>query len=310
MKHNLKITIILLVMFLVTQLLGLYITNYYSTNPDQVPYGFGNVPEQEKTPDFYSTVLFSFITSFIFAIILIFLLMRIKSRIILRIWFFTVITLALGITLSVFMFKLKINYAIYVALAIALILAIFKVFRRNILIHNITEIMIYPGVAAIFVAILNLPIAIIVLLLISIYDIWAVWHSGVMQKMAKFQINSLGIFGGFFVPYANKKIKQKIKLLKLKYKNNIPKSVIKKSNLKINLAILGGGDIVFPIVAAGVFLKTFNSLAASLCVTLFATLSLAYLLLFSQKKKFYPAMPYLTAGILLGMLVGWLVFVL
>jgi presenilin-like A22 family membrane protease len=179
------------------------------------------------------------------------------------------------------------------------------------MIHNITELLIYPGIAAIFVAILNLPTAIILLVLISIYDIWAVWHSGVMQKMAKFQMNSVGVFGGFFIPYASKKVKEKIRALKLKYKNSqIPKNIIKNSNLKVNLAILGGGDIIFPIIACGVFLKTFHNFYACLSVILFTSLALLYLFVFAKKKKFYPAMPYLTTGIFLGMLLGWLLFIL
>jgi len=36
-----------------------------------------------------------------------------------------------------------------------------------------------------------------------------------------------------------------------------------------------------------------------------ATLGLAYLFVVSEKKKFYPAMPFITAGIFLGMLISW-----
>jgi len=63
---------------------------------------------------------------------------------------------------------------------------------------------------------------------------WAVWHSGIMQKMAKYQINKLNIFSGFFIPYANKKTKQKIKLLKEKYKNK----KISNKNLKHKISKL------------------------------------------------------------------------
>ena len=49
---------------------------------------------------------------------------------------------------------------------------------------------------------------IIILFIISIYDMWAVWHSKVMQKMAEFQMNNLKFFTGFFVPYADKKEKE------------------------------------------------------------------------------------------------------
>src|SRR5574343_503575 len=105
-------------------------------------------------------------------------------------------------------------------------------------------------------------------------------------------------------PYASKKMKEKIQLLKNKYKNSkIPEKAIKKSKIKIGLAILGGGDVVFPIIVTGVFFKTFNSLPAALVITLFTTLALIGLFVFGDHKKAYPAMPYLTSGILLGMLV-------
>jgi presenilin-like A22 family membrane protease len=106
-----------------------------------------------------------------------------------------------------------------------------------------------------------------------------------------------------------------------KYKNKkISKKQLQSKGFKVNVAILGGGDIVFPIITAGVMLKTFGFNAvhlfgtifllplSSLFVTFGATLGLAYLLLFSEKKKFYPAMPFITAGILLGMILSWIIF--
>ena len=303
MKHNLKITIILLAMFIVTQLIGLYVVNFYMTDGITIPYGFDNQPTYEPWQ-----MLISFFISLAIAVFLILLLMRIQSIWMMRAWFFVVIAIALGITLTVATTQLNLIYPSMFALLIGITLAYLKVFRRNILVRNTTELLIYPGIAAIFVAMFNLPMTIILLILISIYDIWAVWHSGVMQKMAKFQINNVGVFSGFFIPYASKKIKEKIALLKLKYKNKeIPNNVIKRQKIKVNLAILGGGDVIFPIIAAGVFLKTFHSIYAALCVTLFSALALLYLFTFAKKKKFYPAMPYLTAGIFLGMLLGWLI---
>jgi len=292
-------------MFIATQLIGLYVVNFYLAPSAALPYGFDEQARVEKTTSFYTQFLISLIISFIIAIILVFILMRINAVWFIRGWFFVVIALALGITLNVITVKLGLAAASFFALAIGVLLAYIKVFKRNILVHNITELLIYPGIAAIFVAMLNLWATIAILIIISIYDIWAVWHSGVMQKMAKYQINSVGVFGGFFIPYASKKIKEKIAMLKLKYKDHkIPEKTIKKHKIKISLAILGGGDVIFPIIAAGVFFKTYNSLIASLCVTLFASLALLYLFVFAKKKKFYPAMPYLTAGIFLGMVLG------
>ena len=72
------------------------------------------------------------------------------------------------------------------------------------------------------------------------------------------------------------------------------------------MAILGGGDIVFPIIAAGVMLKTLG-IASALLVALGATLGLAYLFFFAEKRKFYPAMPFITGGILAGILISYLI---
>lgn len=306
MKHEIKITAILLAMFIVTQIIGLAVISWYSAEGRTLPYGMETPKVTEETA---FSFLASIITAFVIAILLVFVLMNIKSVWFMRVWFFVVVVLALGITLNALAMKLNIIYADAVVITLATILAYIKIFRRNILVHNITELMIYPGVASVFIPILNIWTTILLLIGISVYDIWAVWHSGIMQKMAKFQINKLRIFSGFFVPYAPKNIREKIRLLRLKYKNRkIPGGVAKRNKLKVNLAILGGGDVVFPIIAAGVMLKTFNSIPAALIVTLFATLALLYLFIFAKKKKFYPAMPYLTAGILLGMIIGWLIF--
>ena len=84
------------------------------------------------------------------------------------------------------------------------------------------------------------------------------------------------------------------------------KSELKRKKIRVNVAILGGGDVVFTIIAAGVMLKTLGLLSAFF-VVIGAAIGLGYLLLHSEKKKFYPAMPFITAGILVGMVVSYLI---
>lgn len=310
MKHNIKVTIILLGMFIIAQIIGIYASNFYLVDGVKLPYGFDNqVPsENERTPSFYAQFFTSLVVSFIIAILLVFILMKIKFLWFIRAWFFVVIAIALGVMVNIITTKIGVIYPAFFALVIGIVLAYLKVFQKNMITHNLTELLVYPGIGVLFISFLNIYTAIALLVIISAYDMWAVWRSKVMQKMAKFQINQVGIFGGLLIPYASKKIKEKIRLLKLKYKNKkIPESVIKKKNIKIGVAILGGGDIVFPIIATGVFLKTYHSIPGALMITLFASLALLYLLVFSKKKKYYPAMPYLTAGIFLGMIVGRLI---
>jgi len=313
MKHNLKITAILLAMFIVTQLIGLYVADFYSpvkiingekqnVSAPKLPYGLQSQNfEQEK--DFYYFFP-SLIVSFAFAILIVFLISKFKLGKIIKFWFFVVTIIALGISINSFFPQTK--FFSWLIFFVAIILAYFKIFKREIFVHNITELLIYPGIAAVFIPLLNLWTLILLLILISIYDIWAVWHSGIMQKMAKYQINQLNIFAGFFIPYADKKTKDKIKFLKEKYQEeNKINSKIKEQKLKVSLAILGGGDVVFPIISSGIILRTFGFIP-SLIVILGATLGLGYLFFFAEKKKFYPAMPYITAGIFLGILLGLL----
>ncbi|MFH1801349.1 MAG: presenilin family intramembrane aspartyl protease [archaeon] len=298
MKHNLKVTFILLAMFLVTQFIGLYVVNHYQQTVS-LPYGM-QPPSIEEEKDYFSFFP-TIVIAFIIAISLFFLLTKFKFETVIKIWFFIVVVIALGITLTAIFPSFK--YSSLIALAIALPLAVIKVFKRNFLTHNLTELFIYPGIAAVFVPIFNIYTIILLLILISIYDVWAVWHSGIMQKMAKYHIDKLNIFPGFFVPYASKKIKEKIKFMK----KTLSEKELKNKKIKINIALLGGGDIIFPIITAGVFMRTFG-FAQSLFVIAGAALGLSYLFFFAEKKKFYPAMPFITTGIFLGMLISWIIF--
>ncbi len=319
MKHNIKITLILLAMFVATQLIGIYVVGFYSpvkvssdgiqtnVSAPELPFGF-QPPELKRESDFnYAFV--SIILAFMISISLLLFLTKLNAEFFLRMWFFLVIVIALVIAFNVVSSQigflsektlLEIPASWIFALALALPLAYFKIYKRNFIIHNSTELLVYPGIAAVFVPILNIYTISFLLILISIYDAWAVWHSGIMQKMAKYQINTLNVFSGFFIPYMSKKVKMQM----LKMKKSAANS---EKKLKVNVAILGGGDVVFPIITSGVVLKTLG-FAPALFVVAGAALGLSYLFIFAEKKKFYPAMPFITAGIFAGIALSYLVF--
>lgn len=313
MKHNVKITIIILSMFLLSQFIGLHVVNNYAnervvdgiiTNVEDrilLPYGMDSVDDYEKD---YETTFASILLSFIIAVGIIFLLMRIKAKLIMRTWFFLVTILALAIALNAILPLTQ--YLMWISLAIAIPVAFLKIYKRDILVHNISELLIYPGIAAVFVPLLNLKTGLILLVVISLYDAWAVWKSKIMQKMAKFQMDELKVFSGFFIPYVGKKEGLKIRKLKMKIKEKkITKSEAMKKGIKVNVAILGGGDVVFPIIISGIMLKTWGIFPA-IAVIFGALLGLGMLLFFSEKKKFYPAMPFISAGIFLAIGISWL----
>jgi len=296
MKHSSKITLLLLAMFFVTQLIGLYVVNQYAPVTIQAQDQDGNLinitkhnlpepfePPQDTDP---KSILISIVFAIIIAVSIMFILMKYNAEILLRIWFFVVVIIAMGLTLNSLILDIPGSYII--SLVIALPLAYFKIFKRDIIVHNLTELAIYPGIAAIFVPILSVWTVVLLLILISLYDMYAVWHAGFMQKMAQYQIQKVKVFSGFFVPYMGKKQKSIV--------GGARKSKSKKDEkVKVSVAILGGGDVVFPIILAGVVLLAWGLMHAIL-ISIGATLALAGLFWLSKKGKFYPAMPFITAG--------------
>jgi len=294
-------------MFIITQFVGLYVVN---SSPFTIEQEVNGTIQQVPNPTLdwlnprpenvdlsYNYYFTSVLIAFVIAITLLFTFTKLNWQIILKAWFFLVIVIALGISLLALFPNLR-QVTIW-AFVIALPFAFLKIYKRDIIVHNLTEILIYPGIAAVFVPILSLLAIIILLILISIYDMWAVWKSGIMQKMAKYQIHNLKIFGGFFLPYLSKRQMQQMKKMK-KSKSK------KKKKISVGVAILGGGDVVFPIITAGVVLNTLGPIHA-LFVVAGATLGLAYLFSKTEKKKFYPAMPFITAGMFIGLALSYIV---
>jgi presenilin-like A22 family membrane protease len=318
-KHKLNVTLLLLGMFFITQFIGLAVIYSYNTpieqtffnettqqyevvnTPPELPYGM-QPPEMQPEAS-----LLSILFSIVMATVIILLIRKFKLPVLLRWWFFAVVVLALGITFNALLSKFFIGPVQLLALFIALPLAFYKVFRRNMIVHNLTELLIYPGITAVFVPILTVWTTIVLLVLIAIYDVYAVWHAKFMQKMAKFQINELKVFTGFFLPYVAKKDRvkiEKIKSAKLTEKAKVSK--LKKLRIKVNLAILGGGDVSFPLIFAGVLLKAYGWVPA-LIISVVSTIALALLFFLAKKGKFYPAMLFLSPACILGWLI-WLPF--
>src|SRR3989344_1605966 len=182
MKHTLKVTAILLAMFFVTQLIGLYVVNQYSPQIIELVDEEGNVvnitthnlpaifePPQDTNPQ---GALVSIIFAIIIAVFVMFALMKYEVEIFLRLWFFLVVALALSLTFNAIIMKIPSSFLI--AIVIATPLAYFKIFQRNIIVHNLTELAIYPGIAAIFVPILSIWTVVLLIILISLYDMYAV----------------------------------------------------------------------------------------------------------------------------------------
>lgn len=276
-------------MFLITQFIGLWVINYYAQPDNVLPFGMGT-----QDTETYNTAIdiISLIVAFAIAIGLFFLLRKKKAKNVIRLWFFIVVLIALGIFLTALL-DLQKPY-LFLSLVFALPIALSKIYKRNIIIHNLSELMIYPAIAAVFVPLLNVNGAIILLTVVSVYDMWAVWKSGIMQKMVKFQMDEVKVIGGFLIPYLSKKQKAQLK----KLRSQKVKSKTQQKGIKVNVALLGGGDSAFPLIAAGVIFIHLGLLPAIFMI-FGAFLALGLLLFFGDKSKMYPAMPYISYGALI-----------
>jgi hypothetical protein len=67
MKHNLKITTIILIMFILAQFIGICLIKHYSSEENKLPYGM-EAPEISQEKDFYTSFFPSIVIAFIFAI--------------------------------------------------------------------------------------------------------------------------------------------------------------------------------------------------------------------------------------------------
>jgi presenilin-like A22 family membrane protease len=262
MKHTLKVTLILVVLFLLSHLIGLFIVSEY-VDTGELPYGIER-PEIEENTSYLPIIIAVLLASGIFL-----LLMKFNAVKIWKIWFIFATVYLLGIAFSALVSSI-------VALGIALVLGLLKFYKPNMIVHNFTELFIYSGIAAIFAPMMSILAVSILLILISIYDAIAVWKTKHMVKMAKFHAKA-NMFAGLLVPYG-------------KNKN----------------ALLGGGDIGFTLLFSGVvFIKL--GLVAAIITSLMTTLALFLLFIYSKKDRFYPAMPFLSAGCFLGLLIAFLI---
>ena len=304
MKHTLKVTIVLVLFFFLAQVIGLAIVNQYIDHKKSVetqtvvlkdlPYGLER-PEVKNQS-----------TSFIYIIIailigtgLLLLIIKTNKTILWKIMFFFSITMALAIAFAAFLSPI-------IAGIIALAISVWRMYRPNPIVHNLSELFVYGGLAAFMVNIFNLFAAFMLLILISIYDYIAVYRTKHMVKLAEFQSKSR-IFAGLFIPYNNQKM-PKGRLIQEKSSKH------PKDKPKGSVAVLGGGDIGFTLIFAGVVMKGLmlqeTALAGffkALIIPVFASAALSYLLIKGQQNKFYPAMPVLSLGCFIGYFVVWLI---
>lgn len=131
--------------------------------------------------------------------------------------------------------------------------------------------------AGLFIGLSIVPwVALLLLFLLSLYDVYAVYISKHMISFAKFFIKRR-FLPGIAVPYRDKR----------------------------RFAVLGGGDVLFMVMVSSSFYRVNPALMLLTAFGMF--MSIVILFLLSKEKRFYPALPFILAGavIPLGVLL-WL----
>jgi presenilin-like A22 family membrane protease len=308
MKHTPTITVLIVLIFFLAQMMGLVALSF-NTVVSQAPGGevvvqhldtaIGERPQMEGS----FTFLYMIVTILI-GTGLILLLIRMRKIRVWKILYFFAVWMTCTITLGVFIDPLM-------AMALCFGLALLKLYKPNPWTHNLTEILIYAGIAIIFVPLLDVVWVTVLLLAISVYDVIAVWKSKHMITMAEFQTKSHA-FAGIVIGY---KVKAPVKPEKAEAKGKVRTKVAAKTSLKLpeetrtKNAILGGGDIAFPLIFSGVVMDSLIRTAgmgkpmaflAVMVIPVVVTIALFILLAKAKKDRYYPAMPFLTAGCLAG----------
>lgn len=259
MKHRWWVIGLLLLLFFLAQVIGLLVSAHYSAE-ETLPLGIERPDVDPATS--YISLFFILLVATGLALFL----LHFRLFLVWRIWFLLSVFLTLVISLNVF-------FSPAIALIFAGVFALWRIFKPNPIIHNLSELFIYGALAAIFVPLLTLFSVFVLLLLISVYDYIAVRKTTHMVKLAKSQ-GEAKVFAGLLIPYER------------------------------NVAILGGGDIGFPLLFAAVAMNTFGLGLfdwRSYIIPFCAGLLLFALFMKGEKKKYYPAMPYISLGCLLGL---------
>jgi presenilin-like A22 family membrane protease len=281
-----NVVIFFMIIFLLVQFMGLYIGSQYLgvVNAGQIEPVFEN-PQSPSN----SFLLIIYVLAGTGLILLAVKFWKFLIRIIEAVAIFSSSTLA-------FMFLIPVEIlTIPVGVFIALALTAWKMFRPTFLSQNIALIFSVAGAGALIGASLGILPSLIFIVLLSIYDFIAVFVTKHMVYMAKEIIKTPTAFTLAF-PYNFKK--------PVKFS-----AAGKNVRKKFHVFQLGGGDIAIPLMFSVSALSSF-SLANALLSVVGSTIALGSLIYFSSKRpgRALPALPFITAGAIVGLLISFLIF--
>lgn len=159
-------------------------------------------------------------------------------------------------------------------------------FWQTVLVQDLVMLLTLAGIGALFGLALTPLTAVYILVIMSFYDIIAVYKTGHMIKLAEMMVQSRAIFG-FVIPSLITDFKSSMKTVQ-------PGE---------QFMILGSGDVVLPLILSASLVRT--SLTQSIIIAIFSIFGLLVMnYLFANQKIRRPmaALPPIAAASILGYL--------
>ena len=275
------------VLFTLTQVLGIFVAVRLA----------GFLEELEIEPEPVS--ILSFLIYFLIVTLAILAFLKISKKgsgVLLQIFFILAVFFGLDILFSVFIIEPG-------ATILAAGLVILRFIRPTILLHNLVVVGGLAGVGGLLGITLFPRDAIILLIILAVYDVIAVYKTKHMVKMAKVMIKKRVILG-IIIP-------EKISGFKASMANveqdKIPNKKILKPGKMGQFMILGGGDLALPLLLIASVAG--QNILRSIIILVFALLGLLvmHLIFIKLKSRPMPALPPIAVFSILGYLVSLLI---
>ncbi len=269
-----KFLFIPLILFLISNLLGLLSASQLLTT---------QVVEETVITNSNPISGLYFFLSLMVATAIILILYKFKVNFLIKGWFY----LALFSTTFLF-FGSFFSFIIAVLLAISAVLI--RIFVKSLFVQNLICVCAFAGAGSFFGVTVGVIPSLVIIMLLSVYDIIAVHFTKHMVSLAKsgFKTNTLMAF-----MYHKKKTKESKRSQKSE-----------KGKIGTEVGVLGGGDIIIPMIFSISIFRVFG-LWASISSILVSALFLSFLMFRAKKGKVYPGLPAVCSGALIGFLI-WL----
>lgn len=214
------------------------------------------------------------------------LLYKYRFGSLITVWFYS----ALGVTLLLFFGSFL---STLISLVVAAGLLTLRIKSKSLWTRNFVDIFSYAGAGAFFGTMIGPLPAMIFLGVLAIYDILSVFYTGHMVSLAEEGMDS-NTFMGIVYP---------------KEGGNVDEVELKKEpdegEKKVKIGVLGGGDVIAPMILSISLLNSFGVLASFL-TSLGALAGLYFLFNIMDENSFYPAIPFIAAGAVIGFFISLL----